>query len=59
MTNNANGTRPATIQKTSAALAELLATAARPGFYGVATLTINLQDGHVQQLRMITDKQLR
>ncbi|WP_146583840.1 hypothetical protein [Posidoniimonas polymericola] len=40
-------------------LTEVLSKIARPGYFGVATLTVHLQDGHVQQVKVMTEKQIK
>jgi len=46
-------------EQTQAAVAELLATAARQGFYGTASLTLNVQDGHIQHVKISTERMMR
>lgn len=46
-------------EQTQTALAELLATATRRGFYGSATLTLSLQDGHIQHVKVATERMLK
>jgi len=41
------------------AYAELIAEALQRGFFGTATLTLNVQDGHVQQARVATERLIR
>lgn len=41
------------------AFAELLSEATRAGFYGTVSLTLNVQDGHVQQVRLATERVCR
>lgn len=42
-----------------AELSRLLEAVCQRGFYGAASLTVNLQDGHIQDLRIATDRRLR
>lgn len=39
--------------------AELLAAASRRGFYGAASLTLNVQDGHIQHVKIATERMVR
>jgi len=39
--------------------AKLLSAAQAPGFYGTASLTVNLQDGHIQHLRIAIDRMIK
>ncbi|MEM8864184.1 MAG: hypothetical protein AAGF31_01405 [Planctomycetota bacterium] len=41
------------------AFAELLSQASRRGFYGTASLTLSVQDGHVQHLKIATERMIR
>ena len=41
------------------AFAELLQQASERGFYGVTSLTIHVQDGHFQQVRVSFDRILK
>ena len=42
-----------------AELARLLKAVCQRGFYGAASVTVNLQDGHIQDLRVATDRRVR
>ena len=42
-----------------AEFAKLLAAAQTRGFYGTASLTLNLQDGHIQHLRVSMDRMVK
>lgn len=49
----------AAAELTRKALAELLAVANAKGFYGTASLTFSVQDGHVQNARVSSERQVR
>lgn len=40
------------------AFVDLLAEATRPGFFGSVSLSVTVQDGHVQQVRVVTEKKV-
>lgn len=40
-------------------LARLLSAAAQRGFYGTVALTVSVQDGSIQHLRVATDRLVR
>lgn len=42
-----------------AAFAELLAASSQRGFYGAVTLSMNVQDGFIQQVRVTTERVVR
>lgn len=42
-----------------AALAELLSETLKRGYYGTASLSFTIQDGHVQHLKVSTERQIR
>lgn len=42
-----------------AAFAELLTASSRRGFYGTVTLSMNVQDGFIQQVRVTTERVVR
>lgn len=42
-----------------AAFAELLAASSQRGFYGSVTLSMNVQDGFIQQVRVTTERVVR
>jgi hypothetical protein len=52
----ANNERATKIEQARGALDQLAAAVARPGYYGTATLTFSLQDGHVQQVKIATER---
>jgi hypothetical protein len=41
------------------AFARLLADASRRGFYGTAGLTLSIQDGHIQHIRVALEKLIK
>lgn len=41
------------------AFRHLMSESSRRGFYGVVTLSLNVQDGHIQQVRLCTERQLK
>jgi hypothetical protein len=47
------------LEQVEAALAELLAEASRRGFYGTAGLTLVVQDGRIQHLRVVVERMVR
>ncbi|QDT70481.1 hypothetical protein MalM25_34290 [Planctomycetes bacterium MalM25] len=42
-----------------AAFAELLAASSQRGYYGTVTLSMNVQDGFIQQVRVTTERVVR
>jgi hypothetical protein len=42
-----------------AEFAKLLAAAETRGFHGTASLTLSVQDGHIQHLRVAVDRMVR
>lgn len=59
--NNTKGSNPVR-DKNQAAVVELqrlLATVCQQGFHGTATLTVSLQDGHVQHVRVASERVVR
>ena len=41
------------------AFAQLLAEATRRGFYGTAGLTLSIQDGHIQHIRVLVERMIK
>ncbi|MEM6329107.1 MAG: hypothetical protein AAF790_02545 [Planctomycetota bacterium] len=39
--------------------AQLLAAASQRGFFGAVTLTLNIQDGHIQNMKASTERHVR
>jgi hypothetical protein len=56
-----NNVKPSTDKgaEAKAEFAKLLAAAQTRGFYGTASLTLNLQDGHIQHLRVSMDRMVK
>ncbi|MEQ8211960.1 MAG: hypothetical protein RH917_19335 [Lacipirellulaceae bacterium] len=46
-------------QAVVAELQRLLAVVCQKGFHGTATLTVSLQDGHVQHVRVASERMIR
>lgn len=46
-------------EQAQAAFAQLLADVSRRGFYGNASLTFSVQDGSLQQLKVMLEKVIR
>jgi hypothetical protein len=47
------------VQRVEQALAQLLADASRRGFYGEAGLTVSVQDGRIQHIRVAIEKRIK
>ncbi len=47
------------IERVEQALAQLLADASRRGFYGEAGLTLSVQDGRIQHIRVAIDRMIK
>jgi hypothetical protein len=47
------------IQRVEQALAKLLADASRRGFYGEAGLTLSVQDGRIQHIRVAVERMIK
>jgi hypothetical protein len=45
--------------RAAAEFAKLLAAAETRGFYGTASIVLNVQDGHIQHLRIAVDKMVK
>jgi hypothetical protein len=58
---NAVEPRPAATKRAQAQaeFAKLLDAAATRGFHGTATLTVSVQDGHIQHLRATVERMIR
>lgn len=54
-----NKTRVNKSEQAQAGLAELLAHVLSPGFYGAGSLTVSVQDGHIQHLKISAERTLR
>jgi len=40
-------------------LAKLLESVCSPGYFGTASITVNVQDGHIQYSRVLVDRMVR
>jgi hypothetical protein len=47
------------IDRVEQALAQLLADASRRGFYGEAGITLSVQDGHIQHIRVALERMIK
>lgn len=47
------------IQQVETALAKLLAESSQRGFYGEAAITLSVQDGVIQHIRVATEKMIK
>lgn len=47
------------IDRVEQALAQLLADASRRGFYGEAGLTLSIQDGRIQHIRVAMERKIK
>jgi hypothetical protein len=47
------------IEQAEVALAQLMADASRRGFYGTAGLTLSIQDGRIQHIRVALERMIR
>jgi hypothetical protein len=52
-------TRPNKIEQAETAFAQLMADASRRGFYGTAGLTLSIQDGHIQHIRVAIERMIK
>ncbi len=46
-------------EQAQTAFAQLLADASRRGFYGNASLTLSIQDGRIQHIRMMLERMIK
>jgi hypothetical protein len=46
-------------QRADAELTKLLEAAASRGFYGTASLTVTVQDGHIQYMKVAVEKMVK
>jgi hypothetical protein len=51
--------RPAKKIQAQTEFAKLLSAAETRGFHGTATITVCVQDGHIQHLRVAVDRMIR
>lgn len=47
------------IDRVEKALAQLLADASRRGFYGEAAITLSVQDGSIQHIRVAVERMIK
>jgi len=47
------------IQQVEAALAKLLADSSQRGFFGEARITLSVQDGRIQHIRVATEEMIK
>lgn len=47
------------IEQAERAFAQLLADASRRGFYGTAGLTLSIQDGRIQHIRLTNERMIK
>jgi hypothetical protein len=52
-------TRPSKAEQAETAFAQLMADASRRGFYGTAGLTLSIQDGHIQHIRVAVERMIK
>jgi hypothetical protein len=46
-------------EQASAAFAQLMAEASRRGYYGTAGLTLSIQDGRIQHIRVAMERMIK
>lgn len=51
--------KPSKSQQAQQEFAKLLATASTRGFHGTAGLTLSIQDGHIQHLKINVEKMVK
>jgi uncharacterized protein with FMN-binding domain len=47
------------VEQVEAALAKLVAEASRRGFYGNVAVNLSVQDGHIQHIRLTTERMIK
>ena len=47
------------VQQVETALAKILAESSQRGFYGEAGLTLSVQDGHIQHIRVAVERMIK
>ncbi|MEX2316316.1 MAG: hypothetical protein WD669_04130 [Pirellulales bacterium] len=47
------------LQQAETAFAQLIADASRRGFYGTAGLTLSIQDGRIQHIRLAMERMIK
>jgi hypothetical protein len=51
--------KPNKIEQAESAFAQLVAEASRRGFYGTAGLTLSIQDGTIQHIRVAVERMIK
>ncbi len=51
--------RPSKAEQAETAFARLMADASRRGFYGTAGLSLSIQDGHIQHIRVAVERMIK
>jgi hypothetical protein len=54
-----NHTPPNKVDQAEAAFAQIMAEAARRGFYGTAGVTLAVQDGRIQHIRIAVERMIK
>jgi len=52
-------TKESKVEQAASAFAQLMADASRRGFYGTAGLTLSIQDGRIQHIRVAMEKMIK
>jgi hypothetical protein len=52
-------TKPSKRSQAQAEFAKLLSAAETRGFHGTASITVSVQDGHIQHLRVSVDRMVK
>jgi hypothetical protein len=52
-------TKPSKRSQAQAEFAKLLSAAETRGFHGTASITVSVQDGHIQNMRVSVDRMIR
>ena len=47
------------VEQAETAFAQLMADASRRGFYGTAGLTLSIQDGYIQHIRVLMERMIK
>jgi hypothetical protein len=59
MNTTENKAKPSKRVQAQAEFAKLLAVAECRGFHGTASITVSVQDGHIQHLRVAVERMVR
>lgn len=51
--------KPNKVQQAETAFAQLVADTSRRGYYGTAGLTLSIQDGRIQHIRVAMEKMIK